>query len=62
VRASERVADSEGSHFTSITRTTDARFYTSIHHNQEEVVDTSCDGSEATNIHGIDESVSLERV
>lgn len=42
-----------------ITCTTDARFYSSIHHNSEDVVVT-CYGPEATNIHGIDESVSLE--
>lgn len=42
-----------------ITCTTDARFYSSIHHNLEDVVVT-CYGPEATNIHGIDESVSLE--
>ena len=43
----------------SMTCTTDARFYSSIHHNQEEVVVT-CYGPDATNIHGIDESASLE--
>jgi acetylornithine deacetylase len=42
-----------------ITCTTDARFYSSIHQNPEEVVVT-CYGPEATNIHGVDESVSLE--
>ena len=42
-----------------MTCTTDARFYSSIHHNQEEVVVT-CYGPDATNIHGIDESASLE--
>jgi C4-dicarboxylate-specific signal transduction histidine kinase len=35
------------------------QFYTSIHHNQEEVVVT-CYGPEATNIHDIDESVNFE--
>jgi acetylornithine deacetylase len=42
-----------------MTCTTDARIYSSIHHNQEEVVVT-CYGPDATNIHGIDESASLE--
>ena len=42
-----------------ITCTTDARFYSSIHHNPDDVVVT-CYGPEATNIHGVDESVSLE--
>ena len=42
-----------------ITCTTDARFYSSIHHNQDDVVVT-CYGPEAANIHGVDESVSLE--
>jgi acetylornithine deacetylase len=42
-----------------MTCTTDARFYSSIHHNQEEVVVT-CYEPDTTNIHGIDESASLE--
>lgn len=42
-----------------ITCTTDARFFSSIHHKPDDVVVT-CYGPEATNIHGIDESVSLE--
>jgi acetylornithine deacetylase len=43
-----------------ITCTTDARFYSSIHHHNQEEVVVTCYGPEATNIHGIDESVSLE--
>ena len=42
-----------------ITCTTDARFYSSVHQNSEDVVVT-CYGPEATNIHGVDESVSLD--
>eukprot|EP00804_Cyclotella_cryptica_P020705 CCRYP_003523-RA/>CCRYP_003523-RA protein AED:0.26 eAED:0.26 QI:0/-1/0/1/-1/1/1/0/506 len=42
-----------------ITCTTDARFYSSIHHDPDDVVVT-CYGPEATNIHGIDESVCLD--
>ncbi|KAL7486794.1 hypothetical protein ACHAW6_012389 [Cyclotella cf. meneghiniana] len=42
-----------------ITCTTDARFFSPLHHDPEEVVVT-CYGPEATNIHGIDESVCLE--
>ena len=42
-----------------ITCTTDARFYSSVHQTTDDVVVT-CYGPEATNIHGVDESVSLD--
>jgi acetylornithine deacetylase len=52
------VGDTKELPLLSMTCTTDARFYFSIHHNQEEVV-VACYGPDATNIHGIDESASL---
>ena len=42
-----------------VTCTTDARFYSSLFQDPSRVVVT-CYGPEATNIHGVDESVSLE--
>ena len=42
-----------------VTCTTDARFYSSLFQDPSKVVVT-CFGPEATNIHGVDESVSLE--
>jgi acetylornithine deacetylase/succinyl-diaminopimelate desuccinylase-like protein len=42
-----------------VTCTTDARFYSSLFQDPSKVVVT-CYGPEATNIHGVDESVSLK--
>mmetsp|Transcript_2293 Transcript_2293/g.4961 ORF Transcript_2293/g.4961 Transcript_2293/m.4961 type:complete len:546 (+) Transcript_2293:138-1775(+) len=44
-----------------ITCTCDCRFYSSLYHDPNNVVVT-CFGPEATNIHGVDESVSLKSV
>jgi acetylornithine deacetylase len=44
-----------------VTCTTDARFYSSLFQDPSKVVVT-CYGPEATNIHGVDESVSLESI
>ena len=44
-----------------ITCTCDARFYSSLYQDPKKVVVT-CYGPESTNIHGVDESVSLESV
>ncbi|KAL7471168.1 hypothetical protein ACHAXS_011469 [Conticribra weissflogii] len=44
-----------------ITCTCDCRFYSSLYHDPNNVVVT-CYGPEATNIHGVDESVSLKSV
>ncbi|KAL3778315.1 hypothetical protein ACHAW5_008868 [Stephanodiscus triporus] len=48
-------------HLRPVTCTTDARFYSSLYHDPSKVVVT-CFGPEATNIHGVDESVSLESI
>ena len=44
-----------------VTCTTDARFYSSLFQDPSKVVVT-CYGPEATNIHGVNESVSLESI
>jgi hypothetical protein len=46
-------------HLKPVTCTTDARFYSSLFQDPSKVVVT-CYGPEATNIHGVDESVCLE--